>query len=149
MLTDKKLDFVSADFEAADFELAEFMPADQPGDDPLTALPYTGDPEIDSATELTAIKSAFQVRAEQEDLRRNKATDSEYWLCLCFQTREQASAFARGIGGAITDKYMDGCQVARRLGVEIPADATGFGRVRADRALADLSIGLPVRLTSG
>ena len=133
-----EVEFTAAAFEAADFEAAEFLPADMESDDPLSALPYTGDPESDSKSELGALKEGFARRAEKENLRRQKATDSEYWVCLCFQTREQAIAFARGAGGRSQDKYMDGRKVAARLGIPIPIDDIGFGKPRIDRTFAGL-----------
>jgi len=133
-------DFASTDFEAADFESAEFAPVDEAADDPLAGIEYTGDPEADSAHELAAVKSAFQERAECESKRREKATDSEFWICLCFQSRDQVEEFLRNSGwGRTTDKYLDGQRVAKKAGITITEDTGGFGSIRIDRKLADLS----------
>jgi hypothetical protein len=83
------------------------------------------DVEADSKAELSDLQRGIRERAAAENQRRQKATDSEYWVCLCFQNREQAEAFGRaaGIGAA---KYADGRKVAKRYGIELPDDGPAF-----------------------
>lgn len=103
-------------------------------------IAYTGDPEADCAAELDAVKSSFQQRAEHETRRRKKATESGYWICLCFQTQAQADAFALAATGK-TDRFADGVRAARTLRIEIPADDTPFGPgPRIDRKWANISL---------
>ena len=73
--------------------------------------------------ELNALQQGFADRAKQEKKRFEDATDSEFWFCMCFNTREQKEAFLEQIGwdtnGA--DKYVDGVDVARQVGLKLPA----------------------------
>lgn len=90
----------------------------EPEPDPLADVEYTGALPEDSRRELTALQQGFRDRAKREAERFRLATDSEYWLAVCFKTREDKEKFLRnakllGIG----DKYMDGYAVAQALGV--------------------------------
>lgn len=88
--------------------------------DPLADVEYTGDIEADALAELDALSSAFRDRRRQEDRRFKQATDSEFWLALCFETREQKEAFLTAFNMAqFGDKYLDGRKVAHALGVDI------------------------------
>lgn len=79
------------------------------------------DPESDSARELALLEDSFKGRALREQARFDLVTDSEYWCCLCFQTREQVEAFLAATGWAPREeKYIDGVAVAKALGVAIP-----------------------------
>lgn len=78
--------------------------------------------EADSAAELTELQKAFKDRAKEEARRLSLATDSEYWACLCFQSREQLEAFMKVTkwDNNGQDKYIDGRKVARLMGIELP-----------------------------
>lgn len=81
----------------------------------------TGDPEIDSAADLEALDEGFRKRSKDESKRFQLATDSEYWACICFQTREQKDKFLQLMNLIdIGDKYLDGALVAKRLGIDLP-----------------------------
>lgn len=91
-----------------------------PEPDPLAGVEYTGDIETDAAEELSALSSAFRDRRRREDRRFKQATDSEFWLALCFEDRAQKEAFLAAFNVArFGDKYLDGRKVAHALGVEI------------------------------
>lgn len=80
-----------------------------------------GNAEIDSAADLDAVQAGFRKRAKDEGKRFALATDTEYWSCICFQTREQKEAFL----GALNllqfgDKYIDGQLAAKQLGIKLP-----------------------------
>lgn len=82
----------------------------------------TGDAEVDSLADLTELQAGFRKRAKDEGRRFEQATDTEYWACLCFQTREQKEVFLKALNLlAIGDKYLDGQEVAKVLGVELPS----------------------------
>lgn len=130
--------FEAADFEAADFEAATFGAAGE-WIDPLADVPFTGDPEADNIVELAKVKTIFMQKTVDENKRREKATDSEYWCCLCFQNREQVEAFLRAVAEDPNDKYIDGQRLAKRLGIEVPADTLGYGRVKIDLKLAAIA----------
>lgn len=90
----------------------------EPEPDPMADVEYTGEPPEDSRRELTALQQGFRDRAKREAERFRLATDSEYWLCVCFKTREDKELFLRNAGLlSIGDKYTDGYAVARQLGI--------------------------------
>lgn len=81
----------------------------------------TGNAEVDSTADLDAVQAGFRKRAKDEGKRFALATDTEYWACLCFQTREQKEAFLSALNIlSLGDKYLDGQEVAKVLGVKIP-----------------------------
>lgn len=93
--------------------------------DPLAKVEYSGNVEADSAAELGALEEAFRGRKSQEDERFQLATDSEYWVALCFPSRKVKDAFLRAAKTArLGDKYVDGLQFARALGIEVREDGT-------------------------
>lgn len=138
----KRSDAVS--FEAASFEAVAFdgVSFEAPSSaDPLSNVEYTGDPEEDSKRELSAMEAGFIERAKNEEKRRIKATDSEYWVCLCFQSREQVEEFLRNSGwGRTSDKYLDGQKVAAKAGIALTPDTAGFGRTHVDRKLSEMAL---------
>jgi hypothetical protein len=90
----------------------------EPEPDPLADVEYTGDLPEDSRRELTALQQGFRDRAKREAERFRLATDSEFWIAVCFKSRDDKEKFLRNAGLlAIGDKYMDGYAVARVLGV--------------------------------
>lgn len=88
--------------------------------DPLQDLEYTGDIEADGEAEAEAILEAIK---REKALRRDAyrlLVDSEFWFALCFQSREQKEEFLRLIGWEdLGDKYLNGLEVAERLGLPI------------------------------
>lgn len=82
----------------------------------------TGNPEIDSKADLEEVQKSFRERIKMENERFQNTTDSEYWFAVCFQTREQKEAFLKAMNlFLIGDKYLDGVEVAKQLGINIPA----------------------------
>jgi len=107
---------------------------------PLAAIKYTGEVEKDCAAEFRVAKTAFQERAVTDAARRLKATDSEYWVCLCFQTRAQVEEFLSNSGHpAPEEKYVDGVAFAERLGVTVTPDVTPYGQTKIDKKWAGLA----------
>lgn len=129
MLERVELDAVQ--LESASLEIEE---------SPLSDIKYTGDIEADAAAEFGVVESEFRKRNSDEKARFQKATDSEYWCCLCFQDRAQAQAFAAAIGMDPTAKYMDGQKVAEKLGIKIPASPLPFGTAKIDKKLVRLAM---------
>lgn len=81
----------------------------------------TGNPEIDSKADLDEVQKSFRERIKMENERFQNTTDSEYWFAVCFQTREQKEAFLKAMNlFLIGDKYLDGVEVAKQLGINIP-----------------------------
>lgn len=88
--------------------------------------------------ELSELEAAFKKRAEAEQERFMLATDSEYWVALCFQSRDQKEEFLRALDLIQHgDKYLDGWTVAKKLGVRLTrADVpynTGKGDAKLDK----------------
>lgn len=105
---------------------------------PLDDAEFTDDPEKDSETELALTLEALQNKERKKALRHKLrlTTDSEYWCALCFETREQADAFAVATGGQAGDKYVDGVAMARRLGIGLPvSDMTYRAAARPNNRL--------------
>jgi hypothetical protein len=71
--------------------------------------------------ELTGVATSFRDRAKTEQKRFDDATDSEYWCAFYFQDRAQKEAFLRALKLIdLGDKYIEGQEAARRLGVTLP-----------------------------
>ncbi|WP_250504852.1 hypothetical protein [Bowdeniella massiliensis] len=93
-------------------------------EDPLAKVEYTGDLEADASAELSAMEVAYRERSKQEAKRFKDATDSEFWVALCFRTREDKEAFLQEFGLIdLGDKYMEGHKVADRLKKKGSGDA--------------------------
>lgn len=141
------LDFSALDAGGLDFDLdfdLNMDSAPEADPDPMQGYAYTGDAAKDSAEEMSAVKRAFIARAKAENDRRRLATDSEYWFCVCFQSREQVEEFLRYTKWAAADaKYIDGQKLAKKLGVAVtPVPAVKSGAPRLDAKLMDLSLDL-------
>ena len=81
----------------------------------------TGNAAVDSAADLDAVSAGFRKRANDEGKRFALATDAEYWTCICFQTREQKEHFLAALDLLkFGDRYLDGQEVAKQLGIELP-----------------------------
>lgn len=91
--------------------------------------------------DIAKVKSAFQQRSEAEQKRFELATDSEYWLCVCFQSRDQKEEFLQASGlEPLGDKYLDGWEVAKKLGVKIARAEVPYNTsTRQDKKLIDLT----------
>lgn len=71
--------------------------------------------------EVSATLQAFKDRAKAEQARFELATDSEYWIGVCFQTRAQKEFFLKAVKLLQAgDKYIDGRLLAKRMGIELP-----------------------------
>lgn len=99
--------------------------------------------EADSLAELSEVLDGFKQRAEREQERFVDATDSEYWIAVCFQTRAQKEEFLEKLGLlADGDKYLDGLLVARKLGITIESPTPGKPKLKIDSKLTAMSLPL-------
>lgn len=81
----------------------------------------TGNGEVDCKADLDTLQQAFRDSLKREDKRFELATDTEFWVALCFQTREQKEVFLRALALLEEgDKYIDGQRFAERLGIPLP-----------------------------
>jgi len=99
------------------------------------------DPEKMDFEDVAAIENGFKKRANDESRRFALATDTEYWACLCFQTREQKEAFLKALNLIhLGYRYLDGQDVARILGVTLPsADVPYNTSEKIDKTWAGLA----------
>ena len=87
---------------------------------PFDVIEYTGNDEIDAEQEFNEVQKGFMERNRAEQERFRLATDSEYWCCLVFQSREQKEQFLQAMKWMVHgDKYIDGVKVAKSLNVEL------------------------------
>jgi hypothetical protein len=77
------------------------------------------------------MQQGFKDRAQAEAARFKAVTDSEYWVCLCFQTRAQAEEFAAKLGLPQGQKYADGRSAAERLGIQIDSPDPVWPKMRS------------------
>lgn len=105
-------------------EVLAFLNAD-PDPDPLENVDYSGDEEADAHAELDALHRGFRERAAREAERMMLATETEYWFCVCFKTRQDKEDFlAAAELLLIGDKYLDGYATAKQLGITMPTRDT-------------------------
>ena len=122
---------------AADKKLLKANPVPQY----VTMPELSGNAEKDSAADLDAVQQGFRKRAADEGKRFALATDSEYWACICFQTREQKESFLVALDILkFGDRYLDGQAVAKQLGVALPkADVPYKTSAKPDPAWVELT----------
>lgn len=110
-------------------------------DDPIEPLGLDYDAltnEEVAVKETSAVLEAFKARAKAEQDRFALATDSEYWVGVCFQTREQKEAWLEAVKLLQHgDKYIDGQLLAQRMGVTLPAAEVPYNvSAKVDKTLA-------------
>jgi len=138
---------LSNDGELPDFEEEINIPAFE--QKPVKKKEITDrDPAIEEMenevnTEFSKALTGFKERAKREDQRFTDATDSEYWIAIVFQNREQKEEFIKKIGFDIerdNDKYMDGIEVAEKLNIKLETPVPQLPHYRAfDREYIDMA----------
>ncbi|MDP2369326.1 hypothetical protein [Rhodoferax sp.] len=139
-------------FEKADFDLSDLLGGSKAKSldalakgtkaetaDPIGAIDYENlTNEQAAGQEISATLAAFKARAKTEQERFEAATDSEFWLGVCFQTRAQKEAFLQGVNMLQHgDKYIDGELLAKRMGIALPAADVPYNvSARPDKKLA-------------
>jgi len=102
-------------------ELSDLIPPRQKRQKKKSVKPVKKAEQL-SKDEMREVHNAFKDRAKNEQARFMRAVDSEYWCCICFQTREQKEAWLKATGlAAIGDKYLDGKRVAAKMRVILPS----------------------------
>lgn len=94
------------------------VPYRNPHPDPTADVPETGDLEVDSRAELTAVGKAFVERRNAEDKRYQHAVDGSYYAVLCFHSRQDLQEFLDAVGMGdrlIRDRYLDGYEFAAKV----------------------------------
>lgn len=132
-------------FKAPAFKAPSFkrqpLPSMAKAPDPLKGVALPEDIEESPAIELDAVQKGFRERAAQEAQRFEDATDTGYYSCLVFENRAQLDAFLAGIGMLNQgDLYLDGREVAAKLGIALPAGGgRGGSAAKIDPKLAALT----------
>jgi hypothetical protein len=110
--------------------------------EPENTTPLGFEMEQAPREEMNAILQGFKSRSEREDQRVLDATDSEYWVALCFQTREQKEEFLTKLRLIdLGDKYIDGMKAAKVLGVKLESRIPDMPRHRPfDREYLDIAL---------
>ena len=110
---------------------------DEEGD---AAMPPIDEAERIAAEEVGAVLKGFRDRAKQDDRRVMDAVDSEYWIAVCFQTREQKDEFLEKAGWAeLGDKYLDGMAVAKAMKLKLQSRIPAMPRFKIDRVWGKLT----------
>lgn len=117
------LDFTKSASKGRKTGFADRKPRQQAAD-PLADVKYSGDMSIDAASELTAMQQAYRDRASAEAKRFKDATDSEFWVAICFESREAKESFIEQTAGSLDlgDKYIDGHKLAAKMGIDLGSD---------------------------
>ena len=109
------------------------------------ALSEEGSPEGIAKRVLNEVEQAFKDRAQAEEKRVLEAVDSEYWICLVFQTRGQKDEFLKACGADMSvmgDKYIEGPDFAKLIGRPVTPVAVRYNiSSKLDRRLNDMSRG--------
>jgi len=89
-------------------------------DNPLDGLQQTDDIQATADNEVSAMLQAILDERKRLRDQYRLAADTEYWVALCFQSREQKEQFLTALQWLEHgDKYLDGLLCARSLGIEI------------------------------
>lgn len=111
---------------------------------PLAALggQEKSDP-VERAEKAVAVLTEQQQQAKDarkaELARIRTITDSEYWIALCWESREQKDAFLKAVGlFDYGDKYLDGRLFAEAMGIEMPKPKKSKMRTKGAKALDGL-----------
>ncbi len=70
--------------------------------------------------EMSEVLKQFLARGKEERKTFEENVDSEYWVAVCFQSREQKEEFLRLAGWLqFGDKYLDGLEIAEHMKIKI------------------------------
>ena len=87
-----------------------------------------------SQTEMSETLKSFKLQSQNETQVFNDNTESEYWVCLCFQSRAQVEEFLTKTGwGQPTDKYIDGLDVSQKINITIESPTPPRHPYKIDR----------------
>ena len=98
-------------------------------------MPDTGSVQGNARAELKAIQTGFMERLLKERQRTIDKFDTEYWVALIFETREQKETFLAALDITIEegDKYVDGYVIARKLKIALPGSPIDWSDRRVNR----------------
>lgn len=93
--------------------------------------------------ELDAVKAAMRAQDKETRQAYEDMWDSEYWIAVVFQTREQKEEFLAIIGLTGQDKYVDGMLLAERLGYTLTSRIPNPKSPKISQRLKELAQALP------
>jgi hypothetical protein len=110
-----------------------------PDKDALAKVKYTGNAETDSKEEMSAALRAFKEQAKKESQAFSDNTDSEFWCCIVFQSRDQKEAFIKALALVADDgTYIDGVRAAKKLNIQLPPAEPRFYTEEEEKKMASL-----------
>lgn len=75
---------------------------------------------VQKKEEMSETLKKFKAQKAEEHKTFIENVDSEYWIAVCFQSREQKEEFLRRTGlMQFGDKYLDGMDVADHMSINI------------------------------
>jgi len=84
--------------------------------------------------EMSEILKKFKAQAKEEQKLFVENVDSEYWVAVCFQSRDQKEKFLELAGWLqYGDKYLDGLEVADAMGIDIKAMTPAIRKVKIEK----------------
>ncbi len=88
--------------------------------DPLEDVEYSDDLEASADSEMSEILRQIKERRQADRDRFRVARDPDYFVVLCFQSRDQRNEFlAKSEWGQRDEKYLNGLEICRRLGIDV------------------------------
>lgn len=127
-MEEKKLEFDDLEFEEINF--GDFGLIDEEG----------AKAEDEAKEELSEVLAKFKDSAKVEKDVYWDNVDSEYWVAICFQSREQKEAFLLRAGLLdMGDKYLDGLEVAERMEIDIAGMTPPLRKVQITKNLKELA----------
>jgi hypothetical protein len=90
------------------------------GDSPILDMPDMDDPEANVDAEVSEVlQQIAAAKKERRDAYR-VMTDPNFYLVVCFQSTDQRDEFVRQAKWQAVGAFVDGLDVARRLGLDVP-----------------------------
>lgn len=92
---------------------------------------------------VETIRTEFMKRSDADKARFEAATDSEFWVAVCFQSRAQKEAFIDAVNWPGVDRdtrYVDGVRLAKALDLPIQAETFRPPAEKPNQSMVDLGI---------
>lgn len=88
--------------------------------------------------ELGDVEKSFRERMANENKRFRDMCDTEYWVAVCFTSREQKEEFLRSMDLPVDEKYIDGREMARKCNRAVKTPDLKFAKIgKPNKAFLD------------
>lgn len=109
--------------------------------DPLEGMDTDGgfaehDPDETQREIVAKLTEGYRAVELQQAAYVKEANSTEYYRVFVFETSAQAEAFAKALGVKVGDIYLDGRELAAKLGVELPLNEWKPKRPKPDPKFA-------------